>query len=108
MSLFGDKQLNPIAVLWFYDEFSEAWKLMVASDVERTIGPRATYAKIRSVLEQNRLLNSLPLRRVIATSPRNPVIVALRTMAKGATNLTISDVMLNGILIPGAYIYKIT
>lgn len=108
--LSADPILQPLALVWFFDESAKEWRFLVATDDVTNRGPRTVYMRIRKLLERSNLLDKLPLRRVVAVSPSSPIISALRAAIKVPHGKIINTRLVNcnlfGLEISGAHIYQ--
>ena len=100
------------AAFWFLAPDLEAWKLMISTPQTATKGPKKTYQEIQKSLTRIKAeVQSLRLDDVALLKPKTPLLkllrVALRT-GPGISGIRFTDNVINGQLIPDAYIYRIT
>lgn len=110
-ALRDDPVLEPTALAWLYFEDPEEWRYLVATQYASTRGPRDAYLRIRSLLKRAALLERLPLRRVVVTTPDSPFLSALDCV----TDVTGSEPRFteiynrrfdNGALVDGMLVYR--
>lgn len=78
LAAYLDDHGVPLAgAFWMLDEDSEIWYLYVASDVVSKQGIRRAYEVILEALDT--LGSDIPLAQIKAITPRNPLMVNLRT-----------------------------
>ena len=99
------------ASLWFFDPDASEWRLIVASPQVDEIGPLKMYGLIQKVLKK--LINQidLPLRKISAVSPNDPLIRLLRSAVKtgtGISGIRFTHNTINGVFVEDAYIYRLT
>src|SRR5437773_606230 len=73
------RQFSYKGVFWLFDEHSDDWKIVVATDMVDQVGPRKTY------LQLSRVTKAIPasdfqLLRISVMSPQHPVYAALRSV----------------------------
>lgn len=98
------------AAFWFFLPEQKTWRLVFALPEVRTMGPKAAYKKVQSVL------NKIPkdqlkiaLRDITVTEPSDPLIKLLSVMnstGPGISDIRFSKNVINGQLIDDAYIYR--
>lgn len=99
------------ASFWFYLPEQNTWRLVFALPETRTIGPKAVYKKIQTVL--NKTPNDqlrVALRDITVTEPNDPLIKLLSVLIStgpGISGVRFSKNVINGQLIEDAYIYRI-
>ena len=99
------------ASFWLYRPESNDWKLVIASPLVASRGPRRAYEAIQAALGKTAPKPRLALRDIKAVEPSNDLIRALRTAVD--TGATISGVRftnsaIDGQFIHDAYIYRVS
>ena len=114
---FGERFTNELkrvrflyrGVLWLFDEDSDDWKLIVATEVVDRAGPRDTYVRLTSVAKQLNA-NSFQMLRISAMSPRQPIYAALQSVFGSASSVwgaRLRNTVVNGLRIAEAYLYEV-
>lgn len=98
------------AAFWFLLPEQGFWKLMISlGDVEKD-GPRASYAKIQKALSKVKDAEGLSLDDIALLKPDAPILklmrIALRT-GPSISGIRFTNNVINGHLIPDAYVYRI-
>jgi hypothetical protein len=98
------------AAFWLFDPEWTGWKLVLGSPELPIVGPAPLYRKTIKVLD--RLGRPEPLRPELITilDTRNPIIQALATefsTGPGIGGVRLPRTTINGVYIPGAYIYRV-
>jgi hypothetical protein len=99
------------AALWLYFPEAAEWRLVVATPLYDTRGPRASYTRIRSVLSSLTPPTPIRLWDVTVRSPTDELIAALRSANRRGTGVVgqrLRGVVLDGVFIEDAYVYRIT
>jgi hypothetical protein len=97
-----------VAALWyFYPE--EEWRLLIASPKVGELGPRGAYAVIQQVLIKSGV--PLPLYRVAAVNPDEPLITELRIFvgtdaAPHIGSIYLQSEVIGEMYVEGAYVYR--
>jgi hypothetical protein len=98
-----------VAALWRFLALEGVWRRLIASPKVREAGPRAAYAAIQDVLRQSPI--GLPLHRISAVGPDEPMVTELRIFAGtdpapfiGSTYL--QKAVIGDTYVEGAYIYR--
>lgn len=94
-------EFNVTSAYWIYDSDSEIWRLIIASSFYDANGPKATYLKIRSVLDTFEESFSISLSNIHAVSPSDNFV---KNMSKNIRVEGISDVRFGRLVIDGEYI----
>jgi hypothetical protein len=82
---------------------------MIATELVDKLGPRSTYVKLSSAISNVRG-SDFQLLRIAVMSPRTPLYAALRNMfgtAASVEGARLLNTMVNGVLVPDAYLYEI-
>ena len=96
-------------VFWLYDEDSDDWQLVIATDLVDKEGPRETYLRLANAISKVPG-SDFQLMRVTVMSPRTPVYNALRSVfgtAASVEGARLHHTVVNGILV-SAYLYDIS
>jgi hypothetical protein len=105
--LAGDPELRIRAAFWWYDEDRQDWLFATSTPLYESKGAQAAYLRVRKVLAANGLLDRLPLDRVWIVDDRNPILEAVRLLARQFPSVWLLNVTVNGIVLPHVFIYKI-
>ena len=98
------------AAFWLYFPEAAEWRLVVATPLYDTKGPRATYARIDTVLSSATSPAPMALTDITVRSPSDELIEALRSanrIGTGVVGRRLRGVALDGVFIEDAYIYLI-
>lgn len=103
---------SPLAAFWMLFPDIAGWKLLLSEVKSPDPGPRALYEIIQAAL---RTLNPKPtqltLEDVAAAKPDSPIVELLGTAIRtgpGISGIRFTRNVINGVLIPDAYIYRVT
>jgi hypothetical protein len=95
----------------FWNVFSEenTWRLVIASPKVGELGPKEAYAVIQDVLFKSQI--DLPLYRISAMNPDEPLVAAIRLFmttpaAPFIGGVQVQDTSIGDMFIEGAYIYR--
>jgi len=107
----ADFVLRALATFWWYYENAEEWRFAVVTHYFDDMGQKKTYARIQSLLRRNGLADALPLKRVVAMSPKDPIVTALargpiRFSSDEPMHIVLRSANLNGFEVSGAYVYS--
>jgi len=95
---------------WFFFPDQSIWKLMLSlPNVQE--GPRAAYEKVQKALSKLSSEQKLSLDDVVITKADGPILSLLRSAVRtgrGIAGIRFSNNVINGQLIPDAYIYRIS
>lgn len=95
--------------LWLYDEESDDWQLIVASNLVDTKGPRDTYLELAKAIA-NVSGSDFQRLRITVVSPKSTLFAALRTVFAAASNVEgarLQNTTVGGVLVSDAYLYEI-
>ena len=96
--------------LWLYSEEANLWRLMLATPLVKSKGPRAAYKSIRSVLThyQKEEPFSLTLSDITVVAPDDAVLEPFRVAFKtsGTAGVRLSRTTVGGRFIDDAYVYR--
>jgi len=97
--------------LWFYFPKAEEWRLLLISPLVDSIGPRESYNRIQSVIEDLPQPFGISVIRISAISPKDRLVqllkVAIRT-GPGISEIRFSQNTINNVFIEDALIYRLT
>ncbi len=99
------------AAVWLFPPDASEWVLLIALRTFDAQGPRKSYATVGKVLKRLQPPSSLSLQDLSVVGPRNQWITLLGSAIKtgpGISGIRFSRNVINGILIPDAYIYRLT
>ncbi len=104
-------KINVKAALWIYSQDTESWKLIIAIPGIDETGPRSAYRKIQQILTKTENLDELSLEDIVIVSPKKfDLLSFLRSVfktGKKVSHIRLSNVIINGILIPDLLIYRL-
>jgi hypothetical protein len=95
------------ASLWFYAPEASEWRLIVATPFVDQKGPQKTYSVIQKALKNI----DLPLRKISAVSPNDPLIRLLRAALRtgpGISGIRFTHNTINNVFVEDAYIYRLS
>ena len=107
----NNQNLDLTAALWFYFAEPTTWRLILASHIVKTKGPRVMYEKVQSVIRgANDEFASLELSDITVVSPDDNLITQFKPAIQvgGISGVRFSNNTINGHVIEDAYIYKLT
>jgi hypothetical protein len=98
-----------VAALWNFLPEESAWRLLIASPKVSEAGPRAAYVAIQDVLLESRI--GLPLRRISAVGPDDPLITELRIFAGTDPapfigSMYLQKTVIGKTYVEGTYVYR--
>ncbi len=106
-----DLELEVQAALWVYFDETEVWRLVLASPMVNTAGPKWLYHRIHMVLLDVLRTRKIGLPNITVRDSEHPMIQALRltfgTIPK-ISGIRFSGYASNGYFIDDAYIYFLT
>ena len=97
------------AAFWFYFQDQETWKFMLSVKGINKIGPKNIYNKLQKLVIKNNLKEQLPLSEIALTKYKSPILDLLRlaiNTGPGISGIRFTGNVINGQLIPDAYIYR--
>ncbi len=107
-----ERGIAPEAALWLYFPDREVWRLVLALTKVGQVGPKEVYGEVRRVLvAAESELHGLSLDNITVMRPDDPIVVLLRTAittGPGIAGIRLKNDVVNGTLIEGAYIYRLT
>ena len=110
LNKLDETEFDVKAALWFYMQDSEEWRLILASPVVDTDGPKKAYEKVQSQLQKLNGRSELTLRNISLVSPSDNLIKALKSVintGKAISNIRLTRNVINGVFIEDAYIYRL-
>ena len=99
------------ASLWLYVSETNAWQFVIATPGVRDNGPRKAYEGIHAVhAKMPDIESKIPYRYItVVDAASDPLISLLRPLSHpGATHIRFTHMVIDGVLIEDAYIYRIT
>lgn len=110
------KELDAVSVtvdaaFWFYYPEQGFWKLMLSLPGLEKEGPRAGYAKIQKALAKLEEEPTLSLDDIAIAKQGAPIVHLLKSAIRtgpGIGGIRFSSNVIDGQLIPDAYIYRLT
>ena len=106
----GRAQVTAAFWLLWQEPEQGVWKLMIALDDVAIEGPRAAYEKIQKALAKVAYPQALSLDDVALLKLDAPILKLLRIAIRtgpGMSSIRFSQNVINGQLIPDAYIYRL-
>ena len=97
------------AAFWFLAPGETSWRLVVASQLVAALGPRAFYKKVDKVLRKV-APPTVPIDSINALPLNHPLVSLLRSALQtgpGLSGIRFVGNVINGVLIPDAYIYRL-
>lgn len=101
------------SALWFYLPESNQWRLIIATSLYDSKGPRDTYKKIQRILSKMDPSPKIDLQDISLTSPNHQLVQLLRGIVSIGKGKTISGVRfsrntIDGMFIEDAYLYRLS
>ncbi len=109
LEALDDEKLPVKAMLWLLFPDEAEWRLLVATSQAYFDGDTEVYERIGRILSDRQLLDRLPLRKIAVVPPEHRLIMLLRRAVKvriGAPAVHFTSNTINGIIIHGAYVYR--
>lgn len=110
--LSEDDFLQPVAIFWWYSVPHETWRFVVATKLYDNFGAQTAYLRIRKTLAKADLLDRLPLHKVWAAETTEPIVEAVRSLARtGAHKVTVTHVTtstIHDVRVDDAVIYYVS
>lgn len=97
--------------MWFLDDETGQWRLLLACPEIRTIGPKALYKRVRSILLKMSNPYSIPLDRIAIMDPQSRVFksfIGVIGTSEEISGIRFTNNVINGLRITDAYIYRQT
>jgi len=110
LNKLDETEFDVKAALWFYMSDPEEWRLILASPIVDSDGPKKAYEKIQSELHGLDQGYELSLQNISLISPSDNLVKVLKSAVK--TGKKISHIrftrnVINGVFIEDAYIYRL-
>ena len=103
--------LSVKGAFWLLIPDEHVWRLMLALPEVRSIGPKAVYEKIGSVLERfPSNMASVGVKDISVVEEEMPLFQSLRAAmptGPGISGVRLSRSVINGKLVEGAYLYRV-
>ena len=96
------------SALWLFLSEPAEWRLLIASELVDTIGPRRTYEALQRTLNESQI--PLALKEISLVKPEDGLVRDLRsaiTTGPGMPSIRFSGNTINGTFIEGALIYRL-
>ena len=107
-----ESSTQPDAAFWLYSSDLQAWKLVIAEAVLAELGPKKIYRRIQQVLRKfPDEMPEISLDDVVLSKPDAPIVSLLRRAVRIGADISgtrLRNVAINGTLVEGAYIYRLT
>ena len=107
-----DHEVDIHASLWLYLSESNVWRLIIASPIVSTSGPKGLYENIHTlIMETPQKFGDITLLDISAVEPNSPLVAPFRGLMKIQSppiGVRLSRSTFNGVFVEGAYIYKLT
>lgn len=101
--------IDVAAAFWLLSEEDSSWKLYIASEAVDRFGARAFYKRLAPYV---RNAAPLSLSYIAAVKPSDKVVSLLGRVLKtghgGVSSLRLTRTVIDGVLIPDAYVYRAT
>lgn len=94
---------------WLYDEDADDWQLVIATRLVDQEGRQATYLQLSPVISKIPR-SDLRVLNITVMSPQTPLYTALKKSfghGKPVEGVRLQHHVINGVLIPAAYLYEI-
>jgi hypothetical protein len=103
-------QLKVRAALWLLDAESRQWRLLIATPLVPTHGPRAVYLRIRKALAtlNEKEITLQDIGAVPTDHPLLPLLAKVIKTGKGISSIRFAGNTINGTFIEDALIYRLT
>jgi hypothetical protein len=98
------------AALWFYFQDQESWKLMLSIKGLEQEGPKSVYNKLQKIIVKAKIKENLTLSEIALAKPKAPLLDLLKIAVHtrpGISGIRFTGNVINGQLIPDAYIYRL-
>lgn len=105
-----DANANVRAAVWFYFPEEGLWKLLLSFPNLEKEGPKAAYARVQRALTKLGEKQAPHLDDVAVAKPNAPLLQLLKTTIRtgpGISGIRFSNNVINGQLVPDAYIYRL-
>jgi len=106
-----DTGIKPNAAFWFFPVDGDVWKLIFASPLVRTEGPRKMYMKVHeAIADLPEDLPALALKDITVVNDRDQLVSLLKKEIKTGSDLSdirLSRSAINGTYIEDALIYRL-
>jgi hypothetical protein len=98
------------AALWIFDPQAEDWRLVIATPLIEAKGPKEVYGVLRAALHELQPEVVFGLNDVWVVSPKEPLIQLMGSLVNTGPSIVgrmFEKNVLNGVLLPDAYIYRL-
>ena len=105
-----DSNTKVNAAFWLLSPEHNFWQLMISLRGAEKDGPKKTYTKIQRAISKIEKPSSLSLDDVTLLKSSTPILKLMKTAVRTGpevSGIRFTNNVINGQLIPGAYIYRI-
>ncbi len=106
-----DSNIHVSAGFWFQDAESYEWRLVIATRLVSSEGPKKTYKAVQTALRRHKLSEDIPLWRISLVGPKHPLVSVLSSVfvSKGMDlgNVRLDHCVIKGVPVEGAHIYRL-
>ncbi|MBI1749191.1 MAG: hypothetical protein HY234_05140 [Acidobacteria bacterium] len=110
IELLDTDGIDVVAAYWLFREESNDWRLVLATSLVDSEGPRKTYSRIQVMLDARPdEFPWLNLRNITVVSPEDSFVRVLRTAIRtdrGLHSIRFSRSRINDVFVEDAYIYR--
>ena len=92
-----DEKITVDTAMWFYSAESDDWQLIIATPLVGEVGPKETYRKIQSILDNMPSL-SISLMDISVLSPSSSLISTIRNAIGHSKDIVLKGTVLDGLL----------
>jgi len=105
-----DSKIHVSAGFWLRNGESNRWRLVIATHLFTSKGPKKAYKAVQTALRRHKLSEDIPLWRISLIGPEHPLVKALSSVfvSEGMDlgNVRLDHCVVNGTPIEGAHIYR--
>ena len=98
------------AAFWQYLDEPDEWRLMIASALVDSKGPRAVYSRIHQVAADSMSGDEVGLGELSVISPKHPLVKLLKKAMRTGSNISgtrFSRSVIDGTFVEDIYIYRL-
>ena len=96
------------AAFWLYLEESEEWRLYIATQLVKKLGPREVYSRVLKVLKESKI-SGIDLPEISVIDPTDGLVTILSlafNTGPDITDIRFAGNTVNGVYIRAAHIYR--
>lgn len=96
--------------LWYYVQDIEEWRLILATDLVDTFGPKKAYTNLLAQINKDAISIDIPFEAISLISPNDPLIKLFKfaiITGPGISGIRFSGNVINGVLIKDSYLYRV-